>query len=43
MGNWVYAAMLMLGLSFGWLAGETPGLPDLPKLTVADFRPEVRS
>jgi len=35
--------MLMLGLSFGSLAGETPGLPALPKLTVADFRPEVRS
>ena len=43
MGKWSAAVALLLGLSLCSLAGETPRLPDLPKLTVADFRPEVRS
>jgi hypothetical protein len=33
----------MLGLSLCSLAGEMPSLPELPKLVVAGFLPEVRS
>ncbi|MGO9270388.1 MAG: tetratricopeptide repeat protein [Terriglobia bacterium] len=43
MRRWNGVVMLTLGLSVGALASQTARLPDLPKLAVDNFLPEVRS
>lgn len=44
MHRWGNAAIVVsLGLCLSAQAGETPRLPDLPKIKVTDFLPEVRS
>src|SRR5208282_4859517 len=43
MRRWNGVVMLTLNLSVGALASQTARLPDLPKLAMDNFLPEVRS
>src|SRR5712692_7967759 len=43
MRKWSRAAALIVGLGFCTLASETAPVADMPKLTLTDFPPEVRT